>query len=158
MYQVRTNIDFVAYDRNGRVLLLAEAKSRQDTSESWAAELRRNMLAHGFLPPAKYFMIATPKQIYLWPHEDPVPIELSSPVTLDAQTLLAPYFKLLNQEASQIGPEAFEYVVLVWLEDMARPKIEDAAEISLTGNPQSPWLGELRRSLSNAEIEFNGRR
>ena len=45
-----TPIDLIAYDPTGKVVLLAEAKSRQGTSEAWAAKLRRNMLAHGVLP------------------------------------------------------------------------------------------------------------
>src|SRR5215216_3652568 len=66
-----TGIDFVAYDPEGRVLLLAEAKSRHGTSESWAARLRRNMLSHGMLPWSKYFLIATPERIYLWKQPQP---------------------------------------------------------------------------------------
>src|ERR1017187_7819118 len=66
-----SGIDFVAYDRDGGVLLLAEAKSRHGTSQDWAAGLRRNMLAHGLLPWAKYFLIATPERMYLWKQERP---------------------------------------------------------------------------------------
>jgi hypothetical protein len=54
-----SDIDFVACDRDSRVVLLAEAKSRGGASERWAARLRRNMLSHGILPWAKYFLIAT---------------------------------------------------------------------------------------------------
>jgi hypothetical protein len=56
-------IDFIAYNADGTVVLLAEAKTRHGTSEEWAAKLRRNMLAHGLLPRAEYFLIATPEQI-----------------------------------------------------------------------------------------------
>jgi len=56
-------IDFVAYDREGRVVLLAEAKNRRGTSEQWAAGLRRNMLAHGVLPRTEYFLIVTPERM-----------------------------------------------------------------------------------------------
>jgi hypothetical protein len=38
-----SSIDFIAYRPDGKVVLLAEAKSRRGTSESWAAKLRRNM-------------------------------------------------------------------------------------------------------------------
>lgn len=48
MTQQRTPIDFIAYDADGKVVLLAEAKSRRGTSASWAAKLRRNMLAHSY--------------------------------------------------------------------------------------------------------------
>src|SRR5689334_19494299 len=66
-----SGIDIVAYDQEGRVLLLAEAKSRGGTSESWAARLRKNMLSHGILPWAKYFLIATPERMYFWKQGHP---------------------------------------------------------------------------------------
>ncbi len=78
------NIDFVAYDRQGRVLLLAEAKSRRGTSESWAAGLRQNMLSHGLLPSSKYFLIATPERLYLWLQEPSDTAEGPPQVTVDA--------------------------------------------------------------------------
>jgi hypothetical protein len=149
------NIDFIAYDRDGRVLLLAEAKSRHGTSESWAAGLRRNMLSHGLLPASKYFLIATPERLYLWRQEKPDPSEVPPQVTVDAEKVLKPYFQKLQQEPSKIGPEAFEHLVLAWLKDIARsvtpdrhPPQEDAS---------SQWLAELSRSLKEADIELNPR-
>ena len=60
-----TPIDFIAYNPDGTVALLAEAKSRRGTYQSWAAKLRRNMLSHGFLPQSQYFLIATRNYVRL---------------------------------------------------------------------------------------------
>src|ERR1039458_7027169 len=121
MSSEHSGIDFVAYDREGRVLLLAEAKSRSGTSKSWAARLRRNMLSHGVLPWAKYFLIATPELMYLWKQERPDLAEMPPEFTIDAANVFQPYFQKLHQEPSKIGPEAFELLVLTWLTDIARP-------------------------------------
>ena len=55
-------VDFVAYDDHGQAVLLVEVKSRRDTSEGWAARFRRNMLAHGTLPAASFFLIVSKRQ------------------------------------------------------------------------------------------------
>src|SRR5260370_27981919 len=129
-----SGIDFVAYDKEGHVVLLAEAKSRRGTSEHWAALLRRNMLSHGVLPWAKYFLIATPERMYLWKQERPNPSEAPPEFTIDATKVLQPYFQKLHQEPSDIGPEAFELLVSAWLTDIAR-----SAKHKLKQDPSSPW-------------------
>ena len=145
-----SGIDFVAYDREGRVLLLAEAKSRRGTSESWAARLRRNMLSHGMLPWSKYFLIATPERMYLWKQERPDPAEAPPEFTIDAEKVFRPYFQKLQQEPLNIGPEAFELVVLTWLSD-----ITQSGERNVDQGPHSAGLSELTGSLQQARIEMN---
>jgi hypothetical protein len=145
-----SRIDFVAYDRDGRVVLLAEAKSRGGASEQWAARLRRNMLSHGMLPWAKYFLIATPERMYLWRQERPDPAEAPPEFTIDAARVFQPYFQKLHQEPSRIAPEAFELLVLAWLTDIAR-----SDEEKVKPDPSSAWLSELTGSLQQARIEMN---
>jgi hypothetical protein len=144
-----SSIDFAAYDREGRVLLLAEAKSRRGTSESWAAGLRRNMLSHGILPSSKYFLIATPERMYLWKqgfHTADAPPEF----TIDAEKVFRPYFQKLHQEPLNIGPEAFELVVLTWLTDITR-----SGDPDLSQGPPSAGLSELTGSLQKARVEMH---
>ncbi len=144
-----SGIDFVAYDREGRVLLLAEAKSRHGTSESWAARLRRNLLSHGILPWAKYFLIATPERMYFWKQGDPNVAEMPPEFTIDAAKVFQPYFQKLHQEPSEIGPEAFDLLVLTWLTDIAR------SERTAKDDTSSAWLSEFSGSLQEARIEMN---
>ena len=53
-------------DRVGRPVLAAEAKSRFDTSRSWAAGTFRNLYVHGSIPEVPYFLLALPDVFYLW--------------------------------------------------------------------------------------------
>jgi hypothetical protein len=53
------DVDLIAYDQRGQALLLAIVKGSHDPSELWAAQYRRNLLAHGTLPAAPFFLIAT---------------------------------------------------------------------------------------------------
>lgn len=152
-----SNIDFIAYDRDGHVLLLAEAKSRHGTSESWAAGLRRNMLSHGLLPDSKYFLIATPESLYLWRHEKSGVTGAPPEVTVDAKKVLEPYFQKLQQEPSKIGPEAFEHLVLAWLKDIAKSDPIAPDRHLIQKDASSQWLAELSKSLREADIELQPR-
>jgi hypothetical protein len=145
-----SGIDFVAYDREGQVVLLAEAKSKHGTSVDWAARLRRNMLSHGLLPWAKYFLIATPERMYIWRQERPDAADAPPEFTIDAAKVFQPYFQKLRQEPSKIGPEAFELLVLTWLTDIAR-----SGEHDLKQDPSAALISELTRSLQQARIEMN---
>jgi len=147
-------IDFIAYDTDGSVVLLAEAKSRRGTSEAWAAKLRRNMLAHGVLPRAKYFLIATPERIYGWAQESLTADDAPPQFTVDAHEALGPYFKRTDLDPADVSPGAFDLLVLAWLTDISRA--DQLAEI----DPSLKCLSEsgLLSSLQHAEIEMNSER
>lgn len=117
-------IDFVAYKPHGKVVLLAEAKSRRGTSESWAAKLRRNMLSHGELPSAQFFLIATPDRIYGWRQEESPASDVPPQFLIDATKALRPYFSKLRQNPQDISPTAFELLIHTWLTDIAGSKID----------------------------------
>lgn len=58
--------DVRVVDREGRTVLVAEAKSRFDTISSWAARTFRNLYVHGSIPDVPYFLLALPDAFYLW--------------------------------------------------------------------------------------------
>ncbi len=151
MASVYSNIDFVAYDRQGHVVLLAEAKGRRGTSEQWAARLRMNMLSHGLLPSAKYFLIATPERLYLWnqerPDQAPDHADAAPEHTIDAASEFQPWLRRLGLRPLDMGPEAFELLVFAWLDDIARSGEDLSREVA-------PWLAELATSLRQARIEM----
>ena len=149
MLSANSNIDFIAYDRQGSVILLAEAKCRRGTSGQWAAELRRNMLSHGLLPLARYFLIATPERLYLWNQEHPNQADAAPEYTIDAAKEFQPWFQRLSLNPSDIGPEAFELLVHAWLSGIARSGDGTSQDVA------SPWLAELTGSLQQARIEMN---
>jgi len=145
-------IDFIAYGADGSIVLLAEAKSRRGTSDVWAAKLRRNMLAHGDLPRAKYFLIATPERMYGWKHDNLNSDEVPPEFTIDARKALAPYFAKFDQDPERIVPEAFDLLVLAWLTDVARSaEYTEALDPSLQSLSDSGLLSSLRQ----AHIKMN---
>ncbi len=107
--------DLVVYDRNGQIILIAEIKKKTGVSAEWAAKWRRNMLAHGGLPDAKYFMIALPDRFYIWKNAGTNP-ELAAPTfEIDAEKALKPYLKESELSLEDINPQSFEFIVTSWL-------------------------------------------
>ena len=152
MPQADKGIDFIAYDDSGRVILVAEVKRRLGTSEHWAARFRRNMLAHGFLANAMFFLIATPERMYFW-KQDELGIPDAPPAfTLDAIKVLKPYLDKLDKTPQSIGEEGLELLVSSWLSDIARSDRERVMR-----DPSMRWLAEsgLIGSLGTARIEMN---
>ncbi|HTS76220.1 MAG TPA: hypothetical protein VMG40_08455 [Bryobacteraceae bacterium] len=145
-------IDFIAYDDVGRVILLGEVKSRVGTSGEWAARFRRNMLAHGILPSALFFLIATPERMYFWKQDHPGLTEEPPGFTVDATKEFRPYLEKLNQTRQAVGERALELMVFSWLKDIARTGSERVKH-----DPSMKWLAEsgLIDSLGSARIEMN---
>ena len=150
--QSNLGIDLIAYDDAGRVILVAEVKSRIGTSEPWAARFRRNMLAHGVLPESLFFLIATPERMYFWKHDRPDVNDQPPAFTLDAATEFKREFEDLHKAPQAVSEQALELLVLSWLTDIARTGHTRAREDS-----SMRWLAEsgLIDALKKAHIELN---
>jgi hypothetical protein len=57
--------DFAVCDDAGRTRAIVEAKRSLGTDAAWAAQLRRNWLAHGLVPAADVFILV-PDRLYMW--------------------------------------------------------------------------------------------
>jgi hypothetical protein len=145
-------IDFVAYDKRGQAVLLVEAKSSQNTTELWAARFRRNLLAHGTLPIAPFFLIATPERMYFWRQDDPNPGEEPPQFTMDATTELKPYFEKFAESPETISGQALDLILFCWLRDMA-----EFGQIRAKRDSSLNWLSDsgLLEALKSARIKMS---
>jgi hypothetical protein len=143
--------DFVAYDDHGQPTLLVEVKSVRETSDIWAARFRKNLLAHGTLPKAPYFLIATPEHLYFWRQNDSEPNEEPPQFTMDAATELKPYFDKFKQTAEKISGQALELILYSWLVGLA-----ESGQSRAKQDPSIGWLSEsgLLDALRSARIEL----
>ena len=145
-------IDFIAYNRKGEIVLLAEAKSRGGTSKEWAAKLRRNMLSHGVLPKSQYFLIVTPEAIYGWSEESSPASDAPPHFTIDSNEALGAYFSKFGQDPAEISPFGFELLVLTWLTDITRSSASNPEnDPSLRSLAESGLLASLR----DADIQMH---
>ena len=116
-----TKPDFVIYDRDGRLAVAVGVMARRVTSSRWAAETRRNLVTLGGPGPfrgASFLILATLDRVYIWkePHaaDEPAPPDYE----LDAELIFAPYLGNTRWRLEEIGRDAFELVVMSWLNDL----------------------------------------
>ncbi len=117
--------DFFLYDRIGRLAAVIEVRNRRGTSSQWAAELRRNLLAHfETYRGAPFFLLATPDRLYIWKDAATDLAEDSAPVLPDyevnAKPLFSRYLEGSGRKLEEIHGPTFELVVLSWLGDLTR--------------------------------------
>jgi hypothetical protein len=109
------NIDLAVLDSFQRLILTVETKKKFGVSEKWAAETRRNLVAHGFYPLATYFLLVTPEKFFLWSQDSNTLNETLPDFVADANETLKPYLKELGFNIKQIDSRTFEDVVAHWL-------------------------------------------
>ena len=112
--------DLLVSDRYGQPTLTVEVKSKIGTSPDWVAKLRRNILAHGILPPTPYFLIAFPDKFYLWKNNSKVNLidEREPDYIIDASSIIQPYFKEIGIQENQIRDSSLEMIIVSWLNEI----------------------------------------
>jgi hypothetical protein len=143
--------DFVAYDRNGQIVLIAEVKNKKNVSSEWATKLRRNILAHGDMPNAEFFMIALPERFYLWKNAGNKP-ELKAPtLEIEANSLLKPYFEKTGISIDNMTPQSFEFIISAWLNSILQDKISSEEK-----KESKNWLNEsgFSKALSGGYLKY----
>jgi hypothetical protein len=110
--------DLTAYNRNSQFVLGVEVKSKLDATPNWAAQLRRNMLAHGTFPKVPYFLLAFPDRFYLWKHNGASYEPLEPTYVIDARPFLQPYFEQSGITAAQVSGQSLELIVSSWLNEV----------------------------------------
>ena len=108
-------IDLAVYDRFQRLILTVEAKKNFGVSAKWAAQTRRNLVAHGFYPLASYFLLVTPEKFFLWTSERNNIEETLPSFVEDAENQLKPHLDELGFNLREIDGYVFEQVVAHWL-------------------------------------------
>lgn len=134
-----TQPDFFLYDRIGRLAAVVEVSASPGTSSEWAAEFRRNILAHfETFRGAPLFLLVTPDRLYLW-KDAPTDLEDdSTPVppdyVVDSELLFSRYLEQTRLRLQKISRPAFEMVVMSWLGDLVRQTPEVIGIYGLEGS------------------------
>jgi len=111
--RIPPHADVAVVGRDGALVLLVEVKwspPRKD-AEGWARQVRRNLVAHGALPQAPYFMLATyPGASFLWAGRAGSDPDVPPTASFDASTSIGS-----RLQASSNKGEALEQAVENWL-------------------------------------------
>jgi hypothetical protein len=117
---MRQYADILAFDKNGQLALVVEVKNKRGTSSDWAAEMRRNLFAHGLLPNAPYFLLALPDTFYLWKNTDNTSDPVEPTQKVNPQPFLQPYFGSSDMTSNDLTGRSFDLVVTSWLNQVIR--------------------------------------
>lgn len=129
--------DIGVYDRYGQLVLAAEVKSKINASPGWAAQLRRNILAHGIYPNPPYFLMAFPDQFFLWSKATSQMQNDEPDYVVDARPILQPYLRQVQTDSDRLSVQSLELIVSSWLSQMI---YWDKTASQLTKSDQ--WLAE----------------
>ena len=142
--------DLLAYDRFDQLVLVGEIKAHQSVSTDWAAQLRRNILAHRLTPNVRFFLVALPDRLYLWKDSGSLPDMVEPDYVVDAQPLLKAYFEKAGLTAQTVSGQTFEFLVALMLNDLSS---KDKKALEDEGN--FGWLIEsgLHDALQGGHIE-----
>jgi hypothetical protein len=145
--------DLSVVSSDGKLILAIEVKSKTNTSPEWAAKLRQNMLAHGILSNALYFLMVFPDKFYLWTDSEAHISEREPDYTIDARPILDSYFERAGVTADRISGQSLEIIIASWLGEILHlekpPKNLDASQF---------WLIEsgLYDALAGGQFQYEG--
>ncbi len=147
---IREQADLVAYDAQGQPILVVEAKNKLGTSRNWAAQMRRNILAHGGLPETAFFMLALPDRFYLWKDAPSQLSPIEPTYEIDPTSLLQPYYERLGMSPGELSGESFELLVTSLLAETLPPRQNGA-----TQDKPSHWLTNsgLAAAMTGGHVE-----
>lgn len=122
-----TRPDIEVYSLDHRLQMVVEVKSTPGVSPEWAARFRHNLLAHGAVPNAPYFLIALPDCLFLWSNGSGA----DRPPDYEAATadVVREYLGAWAGSADGLGEGSLQIALGSWLRDLAqasRPPRDDS--------------------------------
>ena len=144
------NVDIAVSGADGRLQLVVEIKNIPGASAEWVTRLRRNLIAHSFLPSAPYFLLVLPDYLYLWTAAATAENLAKPDYKIEATEVFAPYLKF-NLSLNDLSRNGLELLTISWLGDLLN---NDSRRDSVDGN--SRWLFDsgLYETISNGSVEL----
>jgi hypothetical protein len=115
---IRTDIAIT--DEAGSLAALVEVKGKLGTTSDWAAAMRRNLAAHGVLPDAPYFVIATPDRFYVWERKTNNPTAVHPDFSFELTAALRPHLDEVGMEPGELAESSLELLLASWLSELTR--------------------------------------
>lgn len=106
--------DIAIQSSEGKLQLVVEVKGVAATNPQWAAQYRRNLLTHHFIPPSPYFLLFAPDSTYLWSPKEGKNSDMPA-AQGNTKTILARY---LPKQDATISSTGLEMAVQSWLLDL----------------------------------------
>jgi hypothetical protein len=112
--------DIAIFDNQGHPAAVVEVKNKLGTTPDWAAAMRRNLAAHGVLPEARLFLLATPDHFYFWVDRASDVRPVLPDFSFEPGSALQPYYDQAGIGPTELAESSFELVLASWLSELAR--------------------------------------
>lgn len=122
--------DFVVYGQDDAIQLVVEARNTRNGSPEWAAEFRRNLLVHGAVPQAPYFLLASPRYLYLW-KDAPMSEAVLPDYQIDAAVVVPLYLQPATLPIDHLSGAGWEFVVAAWLDELVGGQLRDDLPVTV---------------------------
>ena len=136
--------DIVVYAPDNTLKLVVEVKNRPGASSRWAARMLRNLLIHGMIVDAPYYLLALPDVFYLWKNPNLSALnsrgyirdEVEPDFEINAAEALAPYLERVPFSPNDVSEHGLELLVSSWLTGL----VDDPVLSEGTASPDLGWL------------------
>jgi hypothetical protein len=107
--------DIAVYSPDHQLQLVVEVKGKTDATPQWAAQIRRNLLAHSIIPPVPFFLLASRDHFYLWRNGAPALDPKLPDYVVDSRDVIAPYINNTPISLDRIGDSSLQLIITSWL-------------------------------------------
>ncbi len=115
-------LDFAVFSPDEQLVLVVEVKNHPGASAEWAAQFRRNLLAHSILPRGSSFLLALPDRLFLW--RDAQGFDGSAPdYQIETAEALWPFVGVAAAQTA--GEEGLELAVSAWLDALTSANLQE---------------------------------
>ena len=140
--------DIAVRSATGEDILIVEVKARRGMDRRWAAQLHRNLKAHGMTEAGRFFLLVTPDEAYLWKEQQGDP-ERGPDATAATADLVDE--RLLDTTAED--GQAFELLVSAWVQSLVTAtSSDDVAESARALVVDSGLFQELRNGAVLTQV------
>jgi hypothetical protein len=121
--------DIAVFSPDHQLTLVVEVKAKKHATAEWATQFRRNLILHGAIPAAPFFMITCLDRFFLWSNGGRGP-ETPPDYNAHSTELLEQYASPEDPSGIQWSDAELELAVVAWLHDVAaRGEVHDHTQL-----------------------------
>lgn len=137
--------DIVILDRSGAAVAIVEVKALSGAGVQSGTLYLRNLFAHGVVPYARYALLITPHEGYLWSSPEEVLQQSAPSLTFPMGRIVRHYLPSEDGNSMPVRDLVLESIVKQWLSDLADGiDVDDSVTSSLR---ESGFLNAIRDGL-----------
>lgn len=127
--------DINVYSPDNQLQLVVEVKSKSGSTAEWAAQMRRNLVAHSVVPRSPFFLLALPDRFYLWKNGSETSQSRPADFVVDSKPIVAPFLGDEEIAPEELSGRDLELIIKSWLSQLTISRISEREAA-----PHEKWL------------------